>query len=111
MAVTYTLNVTQMDCLPQAEGQTDVVYLVHWAYVGSDGNNTAAFGGTTPVTYTAGTPFTPYADLTQEQVAGWVLAAWTPEQTQSYQTIISNQLALLSPPLPWAATPAEAAVA
>ena len=105
MAVTYTLNVTQMDCLPQEAGQTDVVYLVHWAYVGSDGTSTAAFGGTTPITYASDGPFTPYADLTQEQVAGWVLAAWTPEQTQSYQTAISGQLALLSPPLPWGSAP------
>lgn len=112
MAFTYTLNVTQMEVAPQAEGQTDVVVNVGWAYVGTDGTNSAAFGGTTAVTYTQGNPFTPYNQLTEDQVAGWVLAAWSADQTQAQQTIIANQLALATPPLPWvspSATPAPAA--
>lgn len=99
--ITYTLNVTQMDVAPQAEGQTDVVINVHWAYVGTDGTNSGSFGGTTPVSYQQGSPFTPYGDLTQEQVAGWVLDAWTADQTTTYQTAINDQIAVQTPPLPW----------
>lgn len=101
MAITYTLNITEMQVVPQAEGQTDVVVNVGWAYVGSDGTNTAAFGGTTPVTYTQGSAFTPYAELTQEQVAGWVLAAWGPEQTEMQQQAIAKHLKVRNAPLPW----------
>ena len=111
MAITYTLNVTQMEVAPQAEGQTDVVINVGWAYVGTDGTNSAAFGGTTSVTYTQGSPFTPYSQLTEAQVAGWVLAAWSADQTQAQQTYIANQLALATPPLPWASQPASAPAA
>jgi len=70
---------------------------------GTDGTNTGSFGGTTALTYTEGSPFTPYADLTQEQVSGWVLGAWTADQTASYQSQLDSQLAVTSPPLPWPA--------
>ena len=112
MAITYTLKVTQMDCLPQAEGETDVVFRVHWAYTGTDGTNSGGFGGTTDVTYQQGTPFTPYADLTEEQVANWVLAAWTADQKASYEQTIAAQIEVAVPPLPWGSSTApEPAVA
>ena len=103
MANIYTLKVTEMVCAPQASGETDVVINVGWAYLGTDGTNTGSFGGTTALTYTEGSPFTPYADLTQEQVSGWVLSAWTADQTASYQSQLDSQLAVTSPPLPWPA--------
>lgn len=106
MPINYSLKVTQMDTVPQAEGQANVVVRVHWAYTGTDGTNSAGFGGTTDVTYTGG-PFTGYADLTEGQVAGWVLAAWSDEERDRYQNAIAAQLAAQSPPLPW--TPAEEA--
>lgn len=114
MTITYALNITELQVAPQAEDQTDVVINVGWAYVGTDGTNSASFGGTTALTYTQGNPFTPYNQLTMEQVSGWVLGAWTPDQTAAQQDAIAAQLALVSPPLPWAppepasATPAPA---
>ena len=104
MAIIYTLKVTEMVCAPQARGETDVVINVGWAYLGTDGTNTGSFGGTTALTYTEGSPFTPYADLTQEQVSGWVLGAWTADQTASYQSQVDSQLVVTSRmPLPWPA--------
>jgi len=69
----------------------------------TDGTNTGSFGGTTALTYTEGSPFPPYADLTQEQVSGWVLSAWTADQTAALQAQLDSQLAVTSPPLPWPA--------
>lgn len=103
--ITYTLNVTQMDVAPQAEGQTDVVINVHWAYVGTDGTNSGSFGGTTPVFYQQGAPFVPYDQLTEAEVTAWVLASWTKEQGDMIQQAVDAQIAVQTPPLPWAATP------
>lgn len=108
MSNTYTLLPVEMTCYPTYESQTDVVFNVAWAYSATNGTSTASFGGSTPVTYEAGAPFTAYADLTQEQVSGWVLSAWTADQTSSYQSQLDSQLAVTSPPLPW---PAASSVA
>lgn len=108
MSNTYTLLPVEMTCYPTYESQTDVVFNVAWAYSATNGTSTASFGGSTPVTYEVGAPFTAYADLTQEQVSGWVLSAWTADQTASYQSQLDSQLAVTSPPLPW---PAASSVA
>ena len=110
----YTLTPTTLVNYPQAEGETDVVYRVIASYVGADGEYTASCFITTDVTYTQGTPFTPYAELTQEQVAGWVTSAWTPEQTAEYQAQLDQSIeAQKNPttqvlPLPWVAVDAGA---
>lgn len=93
MANTYTWVITAMDAYPQQEGQTDVVFTVHWTLNGTDGNgHNGSVYGTVGVTYTAGEPFTPYAQLTQAQVTGWVTAALGAEQVAAYETNIDQQI-------------------
>ncbi len=109
MAITYTWQINAMDCYPQADGQTDVVFTVHWTLLGTDGTYNGSVYGTVGVTYTAGSPYTPYADLTQAQVVGWVEAALGAEQVASLEanvaTQIQNQInrTVVTPPLPWSA--------
>ena len=85
----YTLKITQLDTMSEG-GEHNVVVLAHWTYTGTgtDGTNTASFGGTTQLTYTAGNPFTAYADLTEEQVAEWVLGEWSPGEKESREAMI-----------------------
>ena len=107
MAITNTWTVTQMDCYPEAEGETDVVFTVHWTLSGTDGAHTGSVYGTVGVTYEAGTPYTPYADLTQDQVVGWVQAALGEEQVAAYEANVAKQIEdainppVATPPLPW----------
>ena len=109
MSVTNTWVVEQMNCYPQADGQTDVVFTVHWRVNATDGTYNATSYGTVGVTYEAGAPYTPFADLTQAQVIGWVQDAMGPEQVASIEaslaTNITNQInpPVVTPPLPWAA--------
>ena len=105
MANTYTWIVEAIDCYPTAEGQTDVVFNVHWRCNGTDGAYTSTIYSTCSVTYVAGSPFTPFAQLTQDQVLGWI---WTSgvDQTAtqaSLDTMIANQVnpTVVSPKLPW----------
>jgi len=112
MANTYTWVITAMDAYPQQAGQTDVVFTVHWTLNGTDGSghNGSVYGtvGLTP--YQAGEPFTPYAQLTQNQVIVWVTAALGAEQVASLEKNIDQQIAnqispsIVSPALPWAST-------
>lgn len=113
--------VSQLDCVPQEDGHTDVVLTAHWQCVGTDPNgkhNTAQDGalieipviscvyGATTFTYDPQSPFTPYQDLTQEQVLNW---CWNggvdKEATEAeVQLQIQEQInpPLVTPPLPWA---------
>jgi hypothetical protein len=107
MSITTTWIVEQMNCYPTAEGQTDVVFNVAWRANATDGTYNATSYGSVGITYVAGSPYTPYADLTQAQVVGWVQAALGQEQVDAIDaglaTNIANQVnpPTVTPPLPW----------
>lgn len=107
MPTTYTWSVIQMDAYPELDGNTDVVFTVHWTLTGTDGTHTAGVYGSVGVTVDPDAPFTPYADLTQEQVVGWVQSALGEEQVAAYEANVATQIAnlanppIVTPPLPW----------
>ena len=107
MANTYTWIVEYMSCYPQAEGETNVVFVVGWRCNATDGTYDATQYGTVSVPYVAGEPYTPYADLTQEQVLGWVWANGVDQAAVEafLDTNIANQVnpPVVTPPLPWSA--------
>jgi hypothetical protein len=104
MTATITWTVTAMDCYPQEDGNTDVVFTVHWTCSGTQDTYTASVYATCAVPG-PGTPFTPYADLTQEQVLGWIWANGVDQAATeaAVQQQIDNQInpPVVTPPLPW----------
>jgi hypothetical protein len=94
-----------MDCYPKADGQTDVVFTVHWTLSGTDGTYNGSVYSTCSVPAPEGT-FTPYDQLTQEQVLGWIWANGVDKQSAeaAVQQQIDNQInpPVVTPPLPWA---------
>jgi len=109
MADVYTWVIEAMNCKPQEDGQTDVVITVHWRLNGTDGQYSGTVYSTVGLTYTPGSPFTPYADLTQDQVIGWVQDALGQDQVISLEANVAAQIEaqinppVVTPPLPWAA--------
>ena len=105
MTATITWFVTAMDAYPQAEGQTDVVFTVHWTCAGVQDTYQASVYSTCGVTYSSGTPYTPYAQLTQDQVLGWVWANGVDKDAVevSVQAQIDNAInpPVVTPKLPW----------
>ena len=109
MTTTYNWTVTAMDCYPQEDGHTDVVFNVHWTCSGTDGTYSGSVYGTCAVTLDPAAPYTPYASLTQNLVLGWIWANGV-DQTATQaavETQIQNQInpPVVTPALPWA-TPA-----
>ena len=78
---------------PQSEGYTDVVFLVNWSCNGTDGTYTGALVGATSVKLDPNAPYTPYADLTQHQVIGWVKEAIGASQVDAIQNDVAVQIA------------------
>jgi hypothetical protein len=103
----YTWNIVAFDCKPQEDGLTDVVVTAHWTVSATNGTYTGSAYGTQSFTLQQGASFTPYPDLTQDQVVGWVQAAMGAEGVASLEanlnTQIENQInpPIVTPPLPW----------
>jgi hypothetical protein len=118
MTATMEWIVESMSCYPADAGESDVVFSVAWRCRGTQMNAGEPVIGSIPgnqsVTYTAGSPFTPYADLTQDQVLGWI---WKSESNpdgvdkDAIEAQIQAQIdrrinpPVVTPPLPWS-TPA-----
>lgn len=99
-----TWAVTAMDCYPQADDQTDVVFNVHWTCSGVDGDYSSSVYSTCSVPAPEG-QFTPYDQLTQEQVLGWVWGSGVDKDATeaAVQQQLDNQInpPVVTPPLPW----------
>lgn len=111
MATTINWVITAMDCYPEVDGETDVVFTVHYSCNGTqvDGENTysASVYNTCPVTVDSSEPFTPYSQLTQDQVLGWIWTSGVDKDATeaTVAQMIQNQInpPVVTPPLPWAA--------
>ena len=115
MSATTTWVIEWMSCKPTEGTLTDVVVTAGWRCNGVQTSDLDV----TPVTYNAtiystcsfpmpnGT-FTPYADLTQEQVLGWCYANGVDQAATeaAIQANIDNQInpPIVQPPLPWASS-------
>jgi hypothetical protein len=103
--ITYDWNCKTVDVHPQEEGETDVVYNVHWIVTGTSdqldpqGNAYSSTNlGTQVVPLNPETPFIPFDELTNEVVVGWTKDAMGEEQVQSIEDSIASQIAELENP-------------
>ena len=107
MTTQINWQVTLMDCYPQADNETDVVFNVHWQCVGIQDTYTGRVYSTCSVPLSGEGSFTPYQDLTQNQVLGWIWANGVDKNAteaaveQQIQAQINPPV--VTPPLPWAA--------
>ena len=96
-----------MSCYPQADQHQDVVFQVGWRCNATDGTFDATQYGSVGVTYNASEPFIPYAQLTQDQVIGWVKESLGAEQVSMIEAGLATQIAnQINPPVvtlpnPW----------
>jgi hypothetical protein len=99
-------SVNAMDCYPLAQGNADVVFNVHFSCFATDGDYSASVINTCQVSY-AGGSFTPYENLTQEDVLGWIWANGVDKDTTeaAVEQMLQNQInpPVVTPPLPWSA--------
>ena len=87
----FTWNVSAIDCYPQVDGKTNVAFNVHWQLSATQDTYSGSVYSTCGVPAPTGA-FTPYADLTQDQVLGWIWAnGFDKDATE----------AVVQPALPW----------
>ena len=110
MTIEKTWTVEQMPCVVQPDGDCTVTH-VQWRLTGTDGTNIVSIPGNIPLTRVEGTPYTPYDQLTQEQVINWVKDTIGTERIDIYNNMIEELLVKVNAPpppkpiirvLPWA---------
>ena len=111
MSATINWRVGVMECYPTYDQNTDVVFTVHWDCLGSETVSGSTYNGrvygATGVTFHSGSDFTPYEDLTQPQVFGWVWDAMGSGSKENYENSVQTQInnlinpPIVTPPLPW----------
>lgn len=99
MAVTYTWIFNPLDVRLSEDGMTNVVYNVNWRLIGTDGTYTSSVYGSCGVPAPSPAAFTPYDQLTEPMVQGWVVDALGTEQVAQYETSIAAQIALQQNPV------------
>lgn len=108
--IEFNWQITSMPAYPQEAGQTDVVFQVNWRCQAVDAEPNTAGGyvsiatGSVPVTYTSGSPYTPYDQLTQDQVWGWInpsIDRLAVEANLQAQIDAQKTPEVVTPPLPW----------
>lgn len=105
MTTKITWVIEQMQCAVQQDGETDVVITAAWRCNGVNGDYAATVYGSCSFTYEGGS-FTPYQDLTQDQVLGWCWSSDVDKDATeaSIEAQIESQInpTVVTPPLPWA---------
>ena len=110
MAATIVWQIEYMQTTPTTANPPECVITAGWRVTGTqdqDGTTYTAAIYSTCSFAAPGDPFTPYADLTQDQVLGWCWANGVDKAATeaAVQQQINNQInpPVITPPLPWAA--------
>ncbi len=90
--ITYDWNCKTVDVHPQEEGETDVVYNVHWIVTGVDGDYSASCIGTQVVPLNEGGTFIPFEDLTNDVVVEWTKEAMGEEQVTQIEVGVASEI-------------------
>jgi hypothetical protein len=113
MATTITWSIDWMQASTQEiNGFTEVVLSAGWRCTRTDGTySTSSYGSVSFPEPQTGGAYTPYADLTLDQVLGWV---WESVDKTAAEASVTQQVANLAnppvvqPPLPWIASEQKA---
>lgn len=98
-------TVSAMDCKVQEDNLSDVVYNVHWRCSKTEDGYSASVYSTCSVPGPNPASFTPYNQLTQAEVLGWIWANGVnkdaTEAAVQQQIELQRHPVVVSPPLPW----------
>lgn len=90
----YTWNNKTVDTYPMLKGNSDVIFNIHFILTGEDENgNVGSTYGTQSLDTSDLTNFTAFADITEEDINGWVETALGKERLTALKASIDTQIA------------------
>jgi hypothetical protein len=96
--ITYKWNCKTVDVYPQANGETDVVYNVHWVLTGVSDTYVASNFGTQIVELDSEKEFIPFDELTNDIIVEWTKEAMGEDEVSAIEQGVSNQVSELENP-------------
>jgi hypothetical protein len=105
--ITYTWNITQLDCAPSENGLANVIKTIHWTYTAqeTDGDQLiSSCNNCYPLTSPTPEQFVDFETLTEEQVIGWLensLDISVLQNNLANQIITQRNPPIAPLPLPW----------
>lgn len=106
--ITYNWTISVLNCIPQTPQGADYVITAHWQCTGTDGTYTGSVYSTCSFPVESKADFTPYPNLTLNQVLGWCWANGVDKDATEAAVAqqIQNQITppITTPPLPWNVT-------
>lgn len=96
MENTYTWDITGIQAYPSHGGKYDVVVAIHWVLTGTDGISSASRQGAAGIAFNPNSEFTPYENLTKEELIAWVQESLGLEGVQEAMDGVSSDLIQLS---------------
>jgi hypothetical protein len=90
--ITYNWNFNPLECYPTESGQTDVVFNVHWQLYATTGSYGASSIGVQRVGPLGTGSFTPFEELTKEQVQGWIVNSMGTGSVDAMYTSLATQI-------------------
>lgn len=106
MAINYNWTVNEMFAYPQADGYEDVVFGVAYTVSANEDDYEASQSYQIPMP-PPDADFTPYSELTQNQVIGWIQSQLGPIGVAAAESQLAQMIAeqqsptVVTPPLPW----------
>lgn len=92
----YSWNIDQLLCAKSLDGLTDVVREVSWSRILTDNTYTVSCNGRSSVSEPDPTSFTPFNELTEQQVISWL---YTVVDVTAIDASLNEQLiAAMQPP-------------
>lgn len=88
--ITYNWNFNPLECYPSQSGQTDVVFNVHYQLYASTGSYSASSIGVQSIGPVDSETFTPFEELTKEQVQTWVIDSMNAINTGSVDALYAS---------------------
>ena len=107
--ISYWWEIYQLECYSQsAEGNVNQVFCVHWRRKAKDNlGHEGDIYGSQIITLNAQDTFTPYSDLTRQQVEGWLETFMGADKVAELDAGLDRQIEaqinppIIKPPLPW----------
>ena len=90
--INYIWTVTAMYTLPKVDDFTDVVVIADWTLTGISGEYSSSVNNSTQFSLPQGEDFTPYEDLTEVQVVGWIKNTIGSKAVEQYEAQIANDI-------------------
>jgi hypothetical protein len=94
MSITFNWSITKLQVIPSQEGKTNIVTRVEWLVKAVDKDTKMASFASASRSFVLGDTFTPFEQLTEQQVLDWCFAPenFSSIDSEGNQTTITKHL-------------------